>query len=413
MVTECISSEWSVRTSMNKTPIAIQRSGSGAILNLNRSYRSSTIYSDLKYKFLRNLQSDLRKIGIPAVMRSYSSRHLGFELRPCAVTAEQINGLLSQERRKRLHAERKFLLSMLQPDVEKHFIDGQDLRPDLISPSIQFCVSKQDRSIFRLCMMLQSVPPQRLLYRQILAVVRDTGHPRSPIIGAFGLASSGQALACRDHFLKWHSSPEAKKRGLQRSMQLAVCISVPPYCYLRGGKLVAALAASKRVADLFYKKYRPDRLEAISTTSARGLHSPIFNRVMVRPGGLYKRIGETSGYSTLIFSRATLLSARALVKRRDGFCPENRTIQMLKRALNLCNAPREQIMRLGVRKGVYLAVEDRSSSSPYQTTAWPSEDEIVRFWKTHLVPKCLARADIMQKLTQSNCRELLSELVMV
>src|SRR6266851_629658 len=182
---------------MNKTPIAIQRLGSSAILNLNRAYRTNTIYSGLKYKFLQNLQNDLQKIGIPAITRS-NSRHLGFELGPARVTAEQINGLLGQERRKRLHSERKSLLSMLQTDIETQFIDGKDLRPGLINPSIHFCVSKEDRSIFRLCMMLQSVPPQRLLYRQILAVVRDAGHPRSPIIGAFGLASSGQALACRD-----------------------------------------------------------------------------------------------------------------------------------------------------------------------------------------------------------------------
>lgn len=391
----------------------LQGSSCNTILTLTRAHRTSTIYSGLKHKFLRNLQRDLRKVGIPAVTRS-NSRHLGFELGPAAVTAEQINGLLRQERKKRLHSERKFLLSMLEKDIEKHFIDGKGLKPNLINPSIHFCVSKEDRSIFRLCLMLQSVPPQKLLYRQILAVVRDTGHPRSPVIGVFGLASSGQVLACRDRLLKWDFSPAAKKKGLRRSMQLAVCVAVPPYSYLRGGKLVAALAASKLVADQFYKKYHPDRLEAISTTSARGLHSPIFNRVMVRPGGLYKRIGETSGYSTLIFSRATLAAARALVKRRDGFCPDNRAIQMLKRALNLCNAPREQIMRLGVRKGVYLAVQKSpgSPASPNSAGKWPTEDEIVRYWKTHVVPKCLERSDNVQKICQSDWRKLLNELAM-
>jgi hypothetical protein len=331
---------------------------------------------------------------------------------PGIVTPERIMELMKYQRKKRINSERKFVRSVLKNGIEKEFINGADLKLDSIKPRVHFCSSQTDRSLFRLCMLLQSVPAQRLLYRQISALVRDDGQPGSPIIGAFGLASSIQALACRDRVLRWDSAPEARKRGLQSSMQLAVCIAVPPYSYLRAGKLIAALAASDLPADEFHRKYHPHRLESVVTTSATGLHSPIFNRVMVCRGGLYRRIGETSGYSTLAFSRATLSAARALVIHRDGECPENRTIQVLKRALDLCNAPREKVVRLGLRKGVYLAVPTCINSKVGRhSNGWPTEAEIVMYWHDQVLDKCLARQEILTKVAEFRFRNFLSEMV--
>jgi hypothetical protein len=73
-------------------------------------------------------------------------------------------------------------------------------------------------------------------------------------------------------------------------MQLAVCMSWPPYSYLLGGKLMAALALSKTVADEYQLKYkrklpRGTKLQGLITISAGGKHCPIFHRIMLRPGG--------------------------------------------------------------------------------------------------------------------------------
>jgi hypothetical protein len=214
---------------MESVHLLTQRS-KATVLHLERAFRTNTIYSRLKHTFLSCLRSDLERIGIPVKMRA-NGRHLRFDLGPVAVTPENVNRLMVEERRRRLNTEREFLMSLFRKGIEKHFVNGAELRMDLISPSIQFCASKADRSLFRLCMLLQGVPAQPLLYRQISALVRDEGQPGSPIIGAFGLASSVQLLACRDRFLGWHSAPKTKRKGLQRSMQLAVCVAVPPYCY--------------------------------------------------------------------------------------------------------------------------------------------------------------------------------------
>jgi hypothetical protein len=388
-----------------------QRQSIRTILCLNRVFRSRTPFSRLKHDFLRCLRADLKKLGIPVTI-SLASRQLQFDMGPGEVTSERITELMKNERKKRTDSEGKFVKFLLKNGIQKEFINGADLKLDSIKPKVVFCSSLTDRWFFRLCMLLQSVPAQRLLYRQISAVVRDEGQPGSPIIGAFGLASPIRALACRDRVLRWDSAPEARKKGLQSSMQLAVCIAVPPYSYLRAGKLIAALAASDLSADEFHRKYHPHRLKSVVTTSATGLHSPIFNRVMVCRGGLYRRIGETSGYSTLAFSRATLSAARALVIHRDGECPENRTIQVLKRALNLCNAPREKVARLGLRKGVYLADASRLKSRVGgHSNDWPTQVEIVKYWRDQVLDKCLARREILTKVADFRFRDFLSEMI--
>jgi len=254
------------------------------------------------------------------------------------------------------------------------------------------------------------VPAPRLLYRQIAALVRDAGQPGTPLIGAFGLSSTVYSLTCRDQVLGWKTSTRKRHKGLRSCMHLTFCLAVPPYSYLRAGKMIAGLAASDSVVSEFYRKYRPDRLKTIVTTSANGLHSPIFNRIMVRPGGLYRRIGETTGYSTLAFSRATLLAARALVIKRDGCCPDNRAISTLKRALNICDIPRDKIVRLGIRKGVYLTGSSlhNTCEGGRRLTAWPRETDVVQYWKEKVLSKILRRPDIVEKVSRFRAVDVLT-----
>jgi len=189
-------------------------------------------------------------------------------------------------------------------------------------------------------------------------------------------------------------------------------MAVPPYSYLRAGKMIAALAVSDSVAGEFFRKYRPTSLKSVVTTSANGLHSPIFNRIMVRPGGLYRRIGETTGYSTLAFTKETVLAARTLVTKHDGTCPDNRTIRTLKRALNICEIPRERIVRLGLRKGVYLAIPSLSNTveSDRLAVGWPQESDIVEYWKEKVLSKSSIRPEIVERVSKFQPRDLLKDL---
>jgi len=186
-------------------------------------------------------------------------------------------------------------------------------------------------------------------------------------------------------------------------MQLSLCMAVPPYNHLRAGKLLAALAASGTVAREFSRRYGRTKLKSIVTTSANGLHSPIYNRIMVRPGGLYRRIGETTGYSALAFSKATLAAARSVVVDSDGVYSDNRTISTLKRAMNLCGLPRERMIRLGIRKGVYMALAGLDG--------WPDESDVLKYWSGNILIKAAVRDDVLERVAHSRSGDLLIRLL--
>jgi len=371
-----------------------------------------TRYSRNKHALFMSLKKDLNRLGIHAHVHSKRFR-LEFELAPIVLDSRAVVDLMRHESRRRLVDERQFLNRMAGASISRQFANGNILDISKIQPAIYFCNTRADNDLFRFCRLLQSVPSSKLLYRQIKAVVRDEGQPGNPIIGAFGLSSSVYVLSCRDKLLGWTKSRRARDAGLRSCMQLSLCIAVPPYSYLRAGKLIAALAACDAVADEYSRKYRSSELMSIITTSANGLHSPIYNRIMVQPGGLYKRIGETTGYSTLVFSKATLIAARRVVVDSDGCYSDNRTISTLKRALNLCGLPRERIVRLGVRKGVYMAFPNNSSDLIGKVTAnsWPKESVVVRYWLDKVLSEVATRGDLIRKVKNVRSSALLLRLL--
>lgn len=365
-----------------------------------------TRYSRPKAAFLASLCVDLKRMGIPM-----SLKHCGPWLRigigSLRNDDSSLQSTLTRQRNRRVRDHSSLLRKLRSSGVGEWFLDAERLDPHTIRPRIQFCESRLEREIFHFCRLSQSVPAPRLLYRQILALVRDDGQAGAPLIGVFGLASSLYTLGCRDRFLGWTRSRFVRERGLRSCMQLSICMAVPPYNQLRGGKLIAALAASDVVAKEFKRRYGTIRasrgLLAIVTTSATGLHSPIFNRIMLRPGGLYRRIGQTAGYSTVPFAESTLRTARALVQARDGACPEttDRPVRLLKRALNICGLPREGLVRMGIRKGVYLAVAAPSPLDALRLrrsgldSGWPRVDDVIEYWKRRELRKALEKAHLL------------------
>jgi hypothetical protein len=305
---------------------------------------------------------------------------------------------MKQEKARRLGTEARFVEKVIATQLFHHFARPDSVSIKAIKPKIIFCKTRTHFDLFHLCRLLQSVPSSRLLYRQIAALVIDVGQPAMPVMGAFGLASPIYSLHSRDGFFDWNgSSPHKKQLGLANCMQLNVCVAVPPYNVIRGAKLVAALAASGTVGREYERRYRVP-LFAITTTSAMGTHSPVFHRFMIRRGGLYRKVGQTSGYSSLLFSKETICAAKAVVRRMDGLCPNttDRPMRTLKRALNLCGLPRERFVRLAFPKGVYVAVADDKSLAALRSTArrshrprWPMVDDVIAFWRARELPKAL------------------------
>jgi len=368
---------------------------------------ATTRYSQLNAAFLKRLSDDLRRVGMPSRLNR-RGQFLDF----CAVlkrpSPAKLRDLMRQEKSRRLTAEEKFLKRAVANRLFDHFPAPDSVAIKPIRPKVVFCRTKTDFDLFRLCRLLQSVPAPRLLYRQIAALVVDSGQPTRPIMGAIGLASPIYSLKCRDVFFAWTGASQRKKQlGLSSCMQLNVCVAVPPYNSIRGAKLMAALAASEAVGREYERRYQLP-LFAVTTTSAMGAHSPVFNRFMIRPGGMYRKIGQTSGYSTLLFSRETICAAKELVRAKDGQCPgtTDRPIRTLKRALNLCGLPRERLVRLAFPKGVYVALADDKSLAALRGTVkrgrrprWPTVDEVIDCWRKRELPKALNKLGAIDRLT--------------
>lgn len=246
------------------------------------------------------------------------------------------------------------------------------------------------------------------------ALIFDDGQETETLIGAIGMASSLYSLRCRDEYFDWLGKlPETvarKNAGLRQIMDLAVCVAIPPYNSLLGGKLLAALALTEVFQAEHVKKYK-EPLRAVVTTSATGLHCPIFNRIMLRPGGLYRRIGRTSGYTTTIYSRETLRLANLLlgrVQQRPKFLASaSNPLRPLRYALRQCNLDPEALLRLGVQKGVYIAtvrpndlhrLRTSRSRGRHADRPFVSAADAFMYWGSTLLPRRLQRPDVLQNL---------------
>jgi hypothetical protein len=141
-------------------------------------------------------------------------------------------------------------------------------------------------------------------------------------------------------------------------------------------------------------------LLGVVTTSANGLHCPIVNRIGLRAGGLYRRIGVTAGYTSLFASPATLKAARAFLPDFVGapcgeFSVSIRPLRVLRDALQRCGIASDVVLRSGVRKGVYFgAVSGEHVAALRQgrtarTRACLSVEAATLYWREVVLSKAL------------------------
>lgn len=324
---------------------------------------------------------------------------------------------LKSIRNLRLASESKFIHKMEAAGIGNLFADGREIRVQRIHPVLHICRQRNDSELFHYCRLLQSFPTANLIGRQLRAIVFDEGQDRPFIIGVIGLSSSPYFLASRDQFLNWNSrsTSHLRKKGLDALMQLAVCMSIPPYSYLLGGKLTAALALSDTIAKHYQRRYK-SKLLGLLTICAGGNHCPIFHRIMLRPGGLYRRVGQTAGYTTAFFSEATMNGARRLVdslNRPKDSKIFGKSMRIIKSALRICGLPYVQIVRNGLKKGVYLgfssstAIDNLRNFQISRAVPTLPESQIVNHWKERILSTRIAREDVHEQIRGFAAKNLL------
>lgn len=180
------------------------------------------------------------------------------------------------------------VMSILRASVaDPNDIDIATIRPTLIPVK----AGSPESEVFAAASLLWTVPVSQGFGRRMRFIVRDDSNGK--LIGIIGLTDPVFNLRPRDNWVGWNSGD--RRDRLVNVMDAFVLGAVPPYSHLLGGKLVALLAASEEVVQLFRGKYgksegiiskqsKDAHLAMLTTTSALG-RSSLYNRLRM-PGSV-------------------------------------------------------------------------------------------------------------------------------
>ena len=307
----------------------------------------------------RALEAHLTDLG-------FSKNGSGYRA-PEDLSKQQIRDLHAGHRRETLESHREFI-DKEGPSLSEHFADGNTLDPARIEPEIiEVSPGSTEARLFRFATLLWSIPVSRGFGRRLRFLVRDRHN--NCLIGLFALGDPVFNLNARDSWIGWSHQDRAAR--LVHVMDAYVLGAVPPYSFLIGGKMIAALMGSQEVKHAYERKYlgkegvisqKPNeaRLVLLTTTSALG-RSSLYNRLVVPGGVRFIRIGETKGFGHFHISGEIFGALRAYLKEeghpyangnRFGMGP-NWKIRVIRAALQGIGVDGNGILKHGIRREVY------------------------------------------------------------
>ena len=280
-----------------------------------------------------------------------------------------IRNLHAGHRREVLKQHRQFI-DEEGSRLVRNFADGKAINPDKIEPElIEVVAGSTEARLFRFATLLWSVPVSQGFGRRLRFLVRDRHN--GFLIGLFALGDPVFNLNARDSWIGWSHKDRATR--LVHVMDAYVLGAVPPYSFLIGGKMVAALMGSREVQDVYERKYlgkegvisqKPNRarLALLTTTSALG-RSSLYNRLAVPGGVRFVRIGETKGFGHFHISGDIFNALRTYLEEqghpyanghRFGMGP-NWKIRVIRAALDRLGVEGNGILQHGIKREVYAA----------------------------------------------------------
>ena len=198
---------------------------------------------------------------------------------------------------------------------------GAELDVDQIRPRLEVIRGGSWQSdLFRFAGYYWSVPISEGYGRRLRFLVWDEHH--SKLIGMFALGAAVFNLRARDEHIGWDH--HRRMEALVNLMDAYALGALPPYSYLLGGKLVAALIRTQDVVDTFRAKYhntvgvisgksKHAELVAVTTSSALG-RSSLYNRLRLGSQPIFESIGSTSGWGHFHVSDDLFNELRAFLK---------------------------------------------------------------------------------------------------
>ena len=130
------------------------------------------------------------------------------------------------------------------------------------------------------------------------------------VMGLFGLGDPVFGLKHRDQWIGWNK--EDRNERLHHVVDAYVLGAVPPYSFLIGGKLIALLATSNEVREVFRHKYQgrvsvirkreqSGEIALVTTISALG-RSSLYNNLKFKDRLAFECVGHTQGFGEFHFS---------------------------------------------------------------------------------------------------------------
>lgn len=298
------------------------------------------------------------------------------------------------------------------------FASGYEVVPERIRPALIEVVTRQQQALFRIGRYLWSLPYSAGCGRRLRFLIIDRSNCK--LIGLLALQSPPLDFPARDRLFQY---PPGKKTWLvNQTMDIHTLGAVPPYNTLLGGKLVALIAASNEVRQVYRRKYLecvtgiekrvlPPHLVALTTTSAFG-RSSIYNRLKYKEAVIAESIGYTEGYGSFHLMEF-YPQLRMLLKRQGGSTQggldkgPRRKWQIITLALHHLGLPSD-LLRHNVKREVFLFrlvenleayMEGRDSEPVYRNLPFA---DLVEWWKERWLLPRAARVETWREWLKEN-----------
>jgi hypothetical protein len=303
------------------------------------------------------------------------------------------------------------------------FANGDEIVPERVDPILVEVTTKQHYDLFRIARFLWSLPFSKGYGRRLRFLIMDRANGK--LIGLLALQSPPLSFPARDRLFRY---PDGRKTEMvNQTMDIQTLGAVPPYNRLLGGKLIALVAASNEIRQIYWRKYSgritemeqrilPPHLVALTTTSAFG-RSSLYNRLSYNGTLIAESLGYTEGYGIFHFLELYPLFREFLesqgISTRGGFgTGPRRKWQTMVRALDRLGFSSD-LLRHGVKREVFLFrlvdnleayMEGRDVEPAYRNLPF---SELVAWWRERWLLPRANRVDGWQEWRKEEIKNLL------
>lgn len=232
--------------------------------------------------FLESYSKDIRALGIRLTIHE-TSRTIEARTKRSSIGQEQLAArLYFNSLKKNLATIRAF---EAKNAALLDFASVTSLNVSAIRPEVVVCSTPERLGLYEYLLRFQSVPVNPSVGASVRAIVYDVGQQGTPnIMGVLTLSSARYFQGARDAYLEWPNPKEDERgkylrvAGLRRCLHLSVCMAIPPYDALRGGRMVALLAFCGTMQNAYRERYG-ERYIAVTATAALRNYAVLYSRI--------------------------------------------------------------------------------------------------------------------------------------